>query len=526
MIDEQLRLAALQSEAALAAGTADAHDHMVLGLARAAADDHAAAEQHFARATALEPGNPAILTGLANWYRQLGRLRDAALACDAAIRIAPEYVDAWVERGAVLGVGGSSKGSRESYEMAVRLAPKHGVALAGLAGQAARDGDMVAARSAAEAALRLDPDNLSAAAALGLAMLHDGEAAAARDLLAARVATAASGHTRSIAAHALGRAEERLGNVDAAYAAYALCKSDFAAAYAPASAGQLNHTAFVEAIRRGLEQADPARWQDVDKVQPTGAVARHVFLLGYPRSGTTMVENILASLPGVAALEEWPTLAGTDQRYLSGDEAAIRRAIDDFSRIDGATRLGLRRGYWERVAAGGVAAGSAAFIDMDPLKGTRLPFIAGLFPDARILIMRRDPRDVVWSCFKTNFGVTSNTLEYASLERTARHYDALMRLTDTALARLPLAAMDLRYSALIRDFDRTTQAMCRFTGLDWSEDVRRFDRTALARGVGTASAAQVRKGLYDGTGQWRPFARWLEPVLPILEPWIERFGDE
>lgn len=526
MIDDQLRQAALQSQAALAAGSADAHDHMVLGLERAAAEDHAAAEQHFDRATALEPGNPAILTGRANWYRQLGRLREAALACDAAIRIAPDYVDAWVERGAVLGVGGSSKASRESYAMAVRLNPQHSVALAGLAGQAARDGDMAAARSAAEGALRIDPANLSAAAALALALLHDGEAQAARDLLAARVAAAPSGHARSVAAHALGRAEERLGNADAAYAAYALCKSDFAAVHAAASADQLIHTAFVEAIGAGLEQADAALWQGIDRGQPEGAIPRHIFLLGYPRSGTTLVENILASLPGVAALEEWPTLADTDQRYLSGDEAAIRSAIDDFSRIDDAGRLALRRGYWDRVAAGGVSANAAAFVDMDPLKGTRLPFIAGLFPDARIMVMRRDPRDVVWSCFKTNFGVTSNTLEYASLERTARHYDALMRLTDLALARLPVAAMDLRYSALIRDFDTTTQAMCRFAGLTWTPEVRRFDRTALARGVGTASAAQVRKGLYDGTGQWRPFARWLEPVLPILAPWIERYGDD
>jgi Flp pilus assembly protein TadD len=526
VIDEQLKLAAAVSRAALADGTADGHDHMILALESAAGEDHAAAQQYFDRALALEPGNPAILTGVANWYRHLGRLREAALACDAAIRLAPDYADAWVERGAVLGVGGSSKAARESYETAAKLDPCNAVALAGLAGQAARDGDMAAARTAGEGALLLDPSNLSAAAALALALLHDGDAQSARDLLDGRVAAAPSGHARSVAAHALGRAEEKLGNAERAFTAYALCKSDFAAANAAAATDQLAHTAFVEAIRAGVEAADPALWQNVESDQTAGAITPHVFLLGYPRSGTTLVENILASLHGVGALEEWPTLAETDQRYLSGNAAAITSGITEFGRLGCDARMLLRRAYWDKAAVAGIAPTSTAFVDMDPLKGTRLPFIAGLFPDARILVMRRDPRDVVWSCFKTNFGMTSNTLEYTSLERTARHYDALMRLTDVALAKLPIDAMDVDYRALIRDLDGVTQRICAFTGIEWTPEVRLFDKTAQTRGVGTASSAQVRKGLYDGSGQWKPFARWLEPVLPILAPWIERYGDD
>lgn len=526
MIDDHLRQAADAARAAVRAGTADAHDHMVLALESAAGDDHATAQAQFDRALALEPGNPAILTGLANWYRQLGRLRDAALACDAAIRIAPDYVDAWIERGVVLGAGGSSQAARQCFETAARLDPHNSLAQAGLAGQAARDGDMATARTAGEAALRLDPDNLPAATSLALALLKDGEAQAARDMLAPRVAAAPPGHARSLAAHALGRAEERLGNFSAAYAGYALCKADFLAVNAAASAGEIRQTDFIEAIRAGVAAADAGLWQDIERDQPPGAVAPHIFLLGNPRSGTTLVENVLASLPGVAALEEWPTLADTDARYLAGDADAVTIGVSDFASLDRDGRMALRRAYWDRLAAAGVPATAAAFVDMDPLKGTRLPFIAGLFPDARILVMRRDPRDVVWSCFKTNFGITSNTMEYTSLERTARHYDAMMRLTDAALAKLPVAAMDVDYRALIRDFDGVTQRICAFTGLEWTPHVRQFDRTAQARGVGTASSAQVRQGLYDGSGQWRPFAQWLEPVLPILAPWIERYGHD
>lgn len=526
VIDEALRIAAAESKAALDAGTADGHDLMVLALERAALDDQAGAKALFDRALTLEPGNASILTGLARWYRQQGRLREAVEACDAAVRLAPDYADAWVERAATLGVGGSSAASRASYEQALRLAPGHVVALSGLAGQAARDGDMDLARQAAEAALAREPANLLAAAALAQALLHGGEAEAACRLLAPRVTTAQPSHARSIAAHALARAQERLGDAASAYASYALCKQDFLQINARVMAREMGHTAFVEAITAGIDAHHRSAWASRCPSEPAGGIAPHIFLMGYPRSGTTLVENVLASLPGVAALEEWPTLGDSDQRFLSGDHAAIVSGMAEFLALDAAALAKLRTCYWARVAAGGIDSTASAFVDMDPLKGSRLPFIARLFPAARVMMMRRDPRDVVWSCFKTNFAVTSNTFEYATIEGAARHYDAMMRLTDLAIDRCRIDHFDIRYHELVSDFDRVTRAMCAFAGLEWTSDVRAFDKTARARGIATASAGQVGRGLYDGSGQWRTFARWLEPVMPMLEPWIERFGHD
>ena len=249
-----------------------------------------------------------------------------------------------------------------------------------------------------------------------------------------------------------------------------------------------------------------------------------MFLTGYPRSGNTLVENVLASLPGVAALEERPTLGAADRRYLTGDTDAIAAGLAAFAAAPHAELAELRRAYWDKVWSAGVPRDTPHFVDMDPLKGATLPFIARLFPAARVVIMRRDPRDVVWSCFKTPFAPTTGTMEFTSLERAAQHYDALMRLIDLALDRLPLNVFELDYRRLVREFEPVTQALCGFVGIPWSEDVRRFDRTAQTRGVSTASAGQVRKGLYDGSGQWRPYARHFEPLLPILGPWIERFG--
>jgi len=100
----------------------------------------------------------------------------------------------------------------------------------------------------------------------------------------------------------------------------------------------------------------------------------------------------------------------------------------------------------------------------------------------------------------------------------------MMELIDLSRERLGLAIHPVSYEGLVRDFEAETRALCAYLGLEWSEDLRRFDRTAKTRGVATASAGQVRKGLYDGSGQWRPYAEFLAPVMPILAPWIEKFG--
>lgn len=499
------------------------YDLLNAGLAKARAGDIAGAGQCMDRALALAPQDPSVLTGRAVIHRLEGRLRDAVLACDAALRIAPDHTGAWLERGTILSAGGSLALARESFEAAARFAPGHADAHANLASLAVRGGDMAMARSAAERALALQPDNFLAAAALATARLAAGEAQAVLDLLLPLIDREPPGGARTIALAQLGRACEKLGRYEDAFDFFAQSNEDFAAANARFTAGRMSSTAFVEAIGEGFRGVDPAAW--TSPLEPDEGRPAPIFLLGYPRSGTTLVENILASIPGVAALEERPTLIDTDRAFLLHDSAAaIAADMARFAAADAATLAPLRDGFWSRVFEAGVPPATAHYVDMDPLKGSRLPFIARLLPEAKIVVMRRDPRDVVWSCFRTDFALTNAALDFVTLEKTARHYDALMRLTTDAMERLPLAFHELRYEALVRDFEPTTRALCDFAGLPWSAEVHGFADTAQRRGVATASAGQVTRGLYDGSRQWEPYARWLEPVMPILSPWIERFG--
>jgi hypothetical protein len=226
---------------------------------------------------------------------------------------------------------------------------------------------------------------------------------------------------------------------------------------------------------------------------------------------------LLASAPRVVTLEEAPTLAAADA-YWSADGLAALAGLDE------AALAALRRDYWQSVDAAGIMPQGQTFVDMDPFKAPQLPIIAALFPAAKIVVLRRDPRDVVWSCFRRSFVHTPATYEFTSLQRTARHYHAVMELTERSLDRLPITAHVLRYEDMIATFEATARALYDFVGLPWSDTALRFDETARSLPIKTRSAAQVRGGMFDGRGSWRRYARQLEPVLPILEPWVVKFG--
>ena len=333
MTSPDLTLAAAQSQAAITAGKGDAYDHAIVALALSAQGDFGRADALFQRALELEPGNPSTLTSLAIHYRNQSRFRDAVLACDEAIRHYPDYPDAWLERGAILASGGSNEGARASFSKAIEIAPHLAAAHAGLAALAAREGQGDAARLHAAAALKLDPYHAVAINALASTELSAGRPDIARAQLEPLIARlSVPSVERSLAYSTLANALDKQSNFAAAFENYEAANADFAAIHDSAPSDQLDNTSFVEAIAEGLAAAPASASMSPSARQPDNAAGRHIFLIGYPRSGTTLVENILASLPGVSALEERPTLASTDQEFIAGDRTQI---IDGVARFAG-----------------------------------------------------------------------------------------------------------------------------------------------------------------------------------------------
>ena len=471
-------------------------------------------------ALAITPDDATLYLGLGSAMRKAGLMKDAVGAFEAAIELDPGYAAAWFARGSAFNAGGATKDAIDDFRQVLRLDPQHDAAMGALAGALAKRGELDEAALLANRALALRPQSRIASVALAQIAIEQkryGDAVAILEPLAQNGSDSGDGDDLVAAFSALGDALEGSGAFDQAYEAYQRAQDLF----------EQVHRARLPSDFIDPSESTAQMIRELTRIEPrllAGAhggvqspVEHHVILTGYPRSGTTLVENILATHPGVVAIEECPTLRGLEP-YLTA------AGLERFAQADAGEVERLRADYWERAArAANVDLTGKILVDMDPFKGARLPYIAKLFPEAKVIVMRRDPRDVVWSCFHTSFGFNTGTLAFTSLESTARHYDLTWQLIFQSLERLPIERFELFYHRLVRDFDVTTQQLCAFIGIPWSESLRRFDRTAQERGVSTASAPQVRKGLYDGTGGWQRYASQLATVEPILKPWIDAF---
>ena len=513
--------AAALAETALAQGQADPMFLNLAAWSREEAGDYAGAHRLLRQALALAPGDFLVMGSIGAVLRKEHRLVEALAVLDQVVAAEPRHSAAWLERGYTLEALKSESAAADSYERALALDPNLAPALGKLADIAARRGDADSARDYAARALSIDPLQPSATFAVATMEIEARDGASAEARLRRLLDSTLKDEDRTRSLTLLGDALDRQDRAKEAFHAWSQAQAIFRATYEPLlgpAAGRPSHRAFIDRIAAQVETRPPMKKPGAIP-QVDGAAARHVFLLGYPRSGTTLVENILASAPGVVALEERETLCDTEEVLVANDGT-----MPDFDAVDPKLLAELRRKYWERVRSWAGDVEGKTFVDMNPLNGFKLPVIARLFPEARILIMRRDPRDVVLSCYRINFVPSPSAFAYSDLEETARHYDALMRLTELCRERLPLAYHEIRYDRLVADFETTVRAFAAFIGLEWTDQFHAFDRTAKTRGVRTASATQVRKGLYDGGGRWRRYQDQLAPVLPILAPWVERFG--
>ncbi len=480
--------------------------------------DYAGAHALLLRALRLAPDDVLIVAAIGSVLRKEGKLDEALLVLNEVVAKQPRHAAAWLERGYTLDALRSTADARESYTRALKLDPKLAPAWGKLADAAAREGNSKEGRELAERSLAINPAEPSAIFALATIEIEARDGAASEKRLRAALESGLRGDDRTRALTLLGDSLDRQDRTTVAFASWAAAQTNFRSVYAgllEPSFKRTSHRSFIEAIaaqvREGTAKACVGEVPD--------AAATHIFLLGYPRSGTTLVENILASAPGVVALEERDTMADIDTALIDNDGS-----MPKLDSLDPVVVDDLRRTYWRTVTKLADSVVGKTFVDMNPLNAIKLPVIARLFPDARILVMRRDPRDVVLSCFRINFTPSPAAWAFSDLDETARHYRALMTLTERCMSLLPLQFHIVRYDKLVTDFEPTVRAIAAFCELEWTDTFLKFDRTAQKRGVRTASATQVRRGLYDGRGQWRRYVDQLSPILSLLQPWVERFG--
>jgi len=479
------------------------------------------------RATALAPDDARAWFGLGRVLFSLGRREEAGAVLDRGLTLSPDDYRGRIDAGTLRLRLGELEAASEHFQRAAEIAPEAAEPLSALAVVAGLAGDSAAARGAATRALALEPALISAQIAIARADSLDGEPAQAAERLTRLLVRTDLADAQRIDIHDL-RAEclDTQGRPAEAFADYAARNDVMRRVHAPslADAGREGQGDRARRLADWFEATPPGPWRSPASTGADAVGARttrqHAFLVGFPRSGTTLLEKALSSHPDIVSLEEVDVLGAVGNPLLAPDAD-----LDRLIHMPAPESDALREAYWRGVGeAMDAPIDGRIFIDKLPLHTSSLPLIARLFPDARILFALRDPRDVVFSCFRRRFRINAAMFEFLTLDGAARYYDAVMRMAVACRGPLPLAVHAVRHEAVVADFEGELGRALDFVGAPWNPDVRNF--AALARtSTRTPSAPQVARGLNaDGVAQWRRYQAQLAPIAPILEPWVARFG--
>lgn len=474
------------------------------------------------RAAELAPEDYTVFNSIGLCLMQMGRLTDAFLAFGEAVRVGPGFAPAWFNLGRALEQLGRLTEAEEACTQAVALHGAFVEPMAALSELAQRRGDLAEARRWIERAVAEQPDNPKIRLAqAGLALAEKEPMAAVLQVERILTEGRAEPLDQALAKGLLGDAFDALGRPADAFAAWHACNRRVESLF-PRAPGESGLAEVVGWLGDYFKAAPAAAWT----VRPQSASDQeaevHAFLLGFPRSGTTLLEHALGSHPDVATLEERETLTEAARDFLTDAED-----IEVLATLPDDRLSAYRRAYWRRVRALGFEPGKRVFLDKQPMNTISLPLIAKLFPTAKVIFAQRDPRDVVFSCFRHRFQVNAMSWETLDLERCARFYSAVMDLRELYRAKLGYDEHTVAYEALVQDFEAECAAVCRFLGVPWNEAMKDFASRAKQGRVATVSGAQIARGLFQGgAGQWRRYEDQLTPALRILKPWVERFGYE
>jgi Tfp pilus assembly protein PilF len=321
---------------------------------------------------------------------------------------------------------------------------------------------------------------------------------------------------RGTRAELIGTIHDRLGNGAAAFRAFEEmnCVSDLSQDVIAKRSQALR--AVIDDRVRITTPEWVGGWSAGDDVPK---IREPAFLIGFPRSGTTLLDTFLMGHPDICIAEEKPMLQSVSERLGDFRRLAVLEADE---------LRDLRDRYFRTAAEQVGEFGDRLLIDKYPLGAIDAALIHCLFPTAKIVFTQRHPCDVVLSCFFTRFQPTPTLTSFHTLEDTAKLYDKVMSLWQQCRVAMPLDVHELKYEELVGSPDTKMRQLVTFLGLDWDERVSDHQKVAGGRDfVRTASYAQVVEPLYKRSiGRWKRYAEQLAPVLPILLPWAERMGYE
>ena len=457
---------------------------------------HEAAEQ-FRRATGIQSTYADAQYNLGSVLRLTGQVAESEMPLRRALKLNPMHVEAQAGLALTLLLLGRLRESQEHFDKVLKSAPRHTAALVGLGKIAALEGRFDAGESLFRKALSIDPQIPAAWAALvdmrrmttaDGAWLKDAERVAANGL---------SPLDQADLLFAIGKYCDDTGDVERAFRNYQRAnelQKTTAERYDQAARARVVDDTIRVFTREALARVTEARSHS----------AKPVFVVGMMRSGTSLVEQIIAAHPDAHGAGELPFWNDAARRH----EAIMRNQVPGEQ-----VRRKLASAYSSMLDL--LSAQALRVVDKSNYNTDHLGLIHAVFPQARMIYVRRDPIDTCLSCYFNQFSSAHNfALDLADLAHYYREHERLAAHWHSVLPAGTL--LEVPYAELVEDQQGWTRKILEFIGLEWDE--RCLDYHTATRPVLTASFWQVRQQIYKrSVGRWRRYEKFIGPLRDLHE---------
>jgi tetratricopeptide (TPR) repeat protein len=247
-----------------------------------------------------------------------------------------------------------------------------------------------------------------------------------------------------------------------------------------------------------------------------------IFLIGFPRSGTTLLDTILRSHSSIEVLEEEPII----DEVINNIEKEINNDFSKLENLDENLFYKVRKIYFEKRNQYVKYDKNKVFIDKLPLNIVNIGEITRFFPKSKFILALRNPYDSVLSCFMQTFSLNHAMSNFLNIDDAAKLYDSVMSLWFSYSENLHIKSHTIKYENVVENFDKTINDLINFLELEWSDDLKNFNKTAIERGIiNTPSYDQVNLPLYNKSiNRWKNYENNFFSVKDILNKWVKKFN--
>ena len=507
----------------------------------------------FTKALSLKPDYPEAYYNLGNAFKDQGQLNKAITSYNKALSLKPEYTDVLNNRGIALKDQGQLDEAIDSYKKALLLKPDYAEAYNNMGIALNEQGKLDEAIETFKKALSLKPD-YAAAWTNGAETLDKWNKLEQLELWledASAIFDAVSSDIKFLKAKLLWRKKdfeeatsliteinfelltdnlkqdflvlkakhfEKSKNFDQSYACFSKSNELAKETRNYANAKPEN---YFKSLKNQLSALKAASIHISTPQSAQNKEFTPVFLVGFPRSGTTLLDTILRSHSQIKVVEEKPIVDITKNFLENNGYNGIANKTLSSEVIREALNV-YETEFRKHID---VSSSVSVYIDKFPLNLLQVPWIQQIYPHAKFILALRHPFDAILSCWMQNFKLNAAMANMVDLKRIVEFYSLAMETFKICRAKYNLSVHEIKYEDLLEDLNGETSSLLKFLELDWESQMENYQETAMKRGrINTPSYSQVVQPIYkDAKYRWLNYEKYLAEYINEIEPWLEEF---